>query len=228
MSRLFSYTLLTFVVAASIGMNAQASPIVNGEFDSVHIDVTPPDLGWQSIGNPVVISAQAELSTDTSILAGAIANFVDLSVSRLEEFGDSPANGSAIKQTFEVLTGGKLSFDWSFITSENNTGENNDFAFWSLSGANNGERLANAESGATAFQTKTYDVDSAGIYTLAFGVMNENNDFGPSQLLIDNVSFEATATSGSPTPEPGTWAMMALGMIGFAGVWYRQKVAVVG
>ena len=39
--------------------------------------------------------------------------------------------------------------------------------------------------------------------------------------------LDASLTSGSPVPEPSTWAMMALGFagLGFAGYWTSRRPA---
>ena len=79
--------------------------------------------------------------------------------------------------------------------------------------------------GADKFQTFTINFAAAGSVQLGFGVLNVHSSATgttqglPSALLVDNLVY--TAGGGGVAPEPGTFALLALGMVG--GLALRRR-----
>jgi hypothetical protein len=231
-----SGAVLGLVFLFALPQSVQADPIMNGGFESG--DFT----GWQTIGDALVVDAtvgsgptegtfQAFLTTASQ--NGDANNFSGTDAApaaSLEAFlglppgSLSPAfEGSAIKQTFMANAGEVLRFDYNFLTTE---GQNNDFAFVSLSTL---ATLADTTSGPfqnsavvldpifgdptreTGFRSFHYAVPAAGTYTLGIGVADLADEFIPSGLLVDHARLEAMPSQAVPVP-PG----LMLGCIGAA------------
>lgn len=128
--------------------------------------------------------------------------------------------GSAFKLDLGFIDAGMIvSFDYNFLTADLSGAR--DFAFVTLTGLP-GETATfadvldagiaspdvippnpfNLQSG---FQTFTFNITTAGNYTLGIGLMDATNFTGPSGLLIDNIVVAV--------PEPST---VGLGIVGAA------------
>ncbi len=218
-------SLSTVLVAAP----SQAA-VINGSFESG--DFT----GWKKIGTAVVTNAygvdttdgnyQAGLSTVSNAPAASIEKFLGLTRGSLSTLGNGVANGgAAIKQTFTASAGDVVSFDWNFLTDEGTpNARNNDFAFFSLNGLT---ELADTKVSfvdslspfreETGYQTTSYNITTAGTYTLGFGVINSGDRKVQSGLLIDNVSSE-------PVPEPASMlGILAFGALGGKKLLKRRQ-----
>ena len=151
----------------------------------------------------------------------------------------TPLEGSAIKQTFTASAGELVSFSWNFLTQES-TGraavndftypDFNDLAFVLIqSGTSNewislSDTLANLNSSSTSFDNETgfrtfsYEIPTAGSYTLGIGVVDVGDRGLVSGLLVDSVEA---------VPEPnsilGTVGMLVLGAGWGLSVKRRQK-----
>jgi hypothetical protein len=137
------------------------------------------------------------------------------------------AEGSAIGQSFSANTGDTLSFDWNFLTNEVGTEAVPDFAFVVINGL---KILADALSatlvlsstpfaGETGFQTFSFTIPSTGSYVLGVGVVDVNDPFIASGLLVDNVRLQSLQA----IPELGTLCLLGSGLIGLGYLRLRKK-----
>lgn len=166
-----------------------------------------------------------------SVSFDEIETFLGLAPFTLDGLGNGlVTNGSAIKQAFTAAAGDKLLFNWNFLTFEDPeealTFGTNDFAFITLTGpANLVGELADTQFVPTVPSFTPFDLETgylfaeivlpvAGDYTLGFGVVNVEDDFLDSGLLIDNVRLEAAV------PEPKSVTLLLLGGIALL-LWPR-------
>ena len=134
-------------------------------------------------------------AVDISVLeaqAGVAAYALDLSGS---EYG---TEGSLIHQSFFVLAGQTLSFDWSFATLET---QFQDRAFVVVNGQVS--TLTTATGGASGHFSQLFG--SARTVSLAIGVIDTVDYLGTSTLTVSNAAL-------SPVPEPATLALMVGGL----------------
>ena len=136
--------------------------------------------------------------------------------------GLNAADGSGYLSSRVTLTmGSVVSFDYVFLTDEDNTLSGSQFhddrAFLTINGVVNstiylasqlsGAQLDNGSNTIFSFQTPgyvtvNYTVPSTGDYTFGFGVIDTNVNTTKSGLLIDNFNYTV--------PEPGTAATVLL------------------
>jgi hypothetical protein len=222
-------SLSTALVAAP----SQAA-VVNGSFESGNF------TGWEKIGVAAVDTndygvdpkdgyyqaSLATVSTARAASATSIERFLGLTHGSLSNLGNGVANsGAAIKQTFTASAGDVVSFDWNFLTDEGTPNyRNNDFAFFSLTGLT---ELADTKVSfvdslspfreETGYQTTSYNITTAGTYTLGLGVINSGDRKVQSGLLVDNVSSE-------PVPEPASMlGILAFGALGGKKLLKRRQ-----
>jgi len=238
-------TLLAAAVALAFAAPAQA--VTNGSFESALTgwsaigDVSIDNI-FVSQGNVGVLlgTASIDFEDDAPLLGAGQANFSGISaapvgtVGGVEDFiglpmggldpdaanGIAAFEGSAIKQSFAVNAGDKLSFDWQFATIDPWQG---DYAFVTIN--QTAYRLGDLASvsgvqndiGFSTPATFSYTFTASGNVTLALGVVDVQDYNGTSALLVDNVQL-------APVPEPESYAMLlaGLGLVGFAA---RRKSA---
>ena len=216
---------LALVTLFVLGLTHSALAITNGGFETGNFS------GWATIGAASIQTAafgsgptegtfEALLTTGNgAVPATALEAFLGLSPGSLV----SGFEGSAIKQSFPAKTGDILSFDWNFLTNDVIP----DFAFVVISGLN---ILADAGSSAlvlsstpfakeTGFQTFSFTIPSTGSYTLGIGVVDLNDPFNDSGLLVDNVRLRNL----QPIPEPGTLFLLGSGFIGLGFLRLRKN-----
>ncbi|MBE9208705.1 PEP-CTERM sorting domain-containing protein [Nostoc sp. LEGE 06077] len=176
--------------------------------------------GWQGVGNFNLSNQQAGLSSDGGVADTAVESFLGLANRALDTFNSQNViNGSAIKNTITVQAGDVLRFNWRFQTDEYLSSlVYNDFSFYSIGTSLN--RLADVRQvgnfGQTASQT-SYTFNTAGTYTIGFGVVNTLDRFLGSSLTV-----RTSSSAGSePVPEP----MTIIGSLtaGAFGVALRRK-----
>ena len=154
------------------------------------------------------------------VSASALEVFLGVSPGALSGLGNGTAvEGSAIRQTFAVAAGETVSFLWNFLTDEvkflGNVVNGNDFSFYVLDGAI--VELADIEENfplsfvpatgtgfarQTGFFTLNLFFATAGVHTLAFGVVDEGNAVVNSGLLVDAAEVPAAV------PEPASLLLL--------------------
>ena len=140
---------------------------------------------------------QAVLTSDAGSISDAeLEAGLGLITGALDGLGNGNATeGSAIELTpIDVTVGDTLTFDWDFLTGEF-TGPNafyNDFAFISIVDESGStlftDTLDSASLGATpGYETFNYTFDTAGTFTVSFGVLDVQDTAVASTLLVDNL-----------------------------------------
>lgn len=125
-----------------------------------------------------------------------LAKFLNIETTRLSKMGDV-YEGSAMKTSLTVEAGDTLTFDWNFL-SDDFQSSNNDFAFFTLSGADTKladtfSKFSNSLNNPTSFihqtgfHTASYTFTAAGTYTFGVGVVDFGDGSVDSGLMIDNV-----------------------------------------
>lgn len=222
--------LLSAAVLLSLCSPAVQAGPVNGGFESGL-------GGWTTVGDVLTVDASfgvtpiegttAVLLT-TSSINGDLHNFsgVDaVGAAALEATlglaGGSlvgAVEGSAIFQTFTAAVGDVLSFRYNFLSTE---GSKDDYAFLSLVGLSTLADVSAATNPSAAaldpvflsttsesgWLTFTHTFTAAGPFTLTLGVVDVDDEFEPSALLVDGVSLR---TSTTPIPEPGSAVLMGV------------------
>ncbi|MDJ0616730.1 MAG: PEP-CTERM sorting domain-containing protein [Calothrix sp. MO_192.B10] len=228
------FSTLTLAITSCLVMAsteiAHGFQLQNGSFE------TNDSTGWTTRGQATVESSgfgvaptdgnyQAALETldlDTGASGSELETFLGLSSGSLTNLG--AIEGSAIKQTITVGAGDTLNFDWNFLTDDLPNLNYNDFAFFSIT---NVKQLADTFSPTnfsfshlydeTGYQTYTYNFQSAGTYTLGFGVVDVGDDTVNSALLVDNVKL----TKAYPVPEP--MSILSTGIVLGFGVLFTKE-----
>ena len=223
----FGVTSLLSLSVLSLVNPAQAA-VLNGGFETNNFS------GWSTLGSTSIQTAafgssptagtyQALLETVSSSNYAALEQFLGLTVGSLDGLGYGETfGGSAIKQTFTANAGDTLSFDWNFLTNEDSSSANNDFAFV-IALASSG--LADTNSvflpsstmfgRETGFQKFSSTISASGSYTLGIGIINVADGEVQSGLLVDNVSTTPISTTAVPTPAllPGMLTALGLGVL---------------
>lgn len=216
--------------------------VLNGGFESGFTSWTTAGnsaIQGAMVGTPSIMptegASHALLSSgngtpaDLSITAAALETFLDLGAGGLTGIGAGAFRGSGLKQSLtSVNVGDVLTFSWNFLTNEATPSATNDFAFFNVSrvgGVPTSTLLANTNSTfsaitggtfaeQTGYQPASFTFTVAGDYTLGFGVVNVNDQFGSSGLLVDGVSITAV-------PEPAS--LTALIGLGGAALTRRRR-----
>ena len=197
-------------------------PAVNFSFESG--DFT----GFETIGTATIEDAsfgvqptdgntQALLSTAGGEDAVEIETVLNLDPGTLSGLGGT--NGSALTLEFFGIEGETISFDYSFLTSEDTPDAFNDFAVVSLSseGSSFFEVLGDTFSDnfalsptifgeGTPFEQFSFTFGSTGVFTLGLAVLNEGDTAVGSGLLIDNLVITV--------PEPSSGLLLAGALFG--------------
>jgi PEP-CTERM motif len=231
----------TATVATALGSSTGALNTAAGTGHSTTTGLGA--VGGSAVSQTFTVTAGSTLSFDWSFLTtedpiftpGNEHNdmaFVSINgtitvLGRLDELGSNATDLGAysyIPFRNSALGNGTQAFDYLFETG-NGTGTSSTRA----TDYNNDPLDGNFVSpsfGATRFSTFNTTFASAGSVTLGFGILNvqttgATNGSVVSSLLVDNVVY-TTGGGGGAAPEPGTLALLALGL-GAAALAKRRR-----
>ncbi len=224
-------TSLSIAVAAIAAFAGNTSAqVVNGEFT---IDLS----GWDTIGDVGFLNGSAFLTTaslagddggpmlnysGTDVVGSMdVEDFAGVSAFSLDPdpFGGIFAfEGSAIRQSFNVLAGQYFTFSWRLFS---NNAAGNDYAFAVINGdiftlgtqslaTSSGAFSYNGSTNVTTFQSSVFAVDS--LATLTVGVLDVDDSITSTALQLDNVAV---------IPEPSS--ALLLGLAGFMTIFRRKR-----
>ena len=185
-----------------------------GEVSSINIPGPgTDDTGLPENGSDGTFAAIFTFGPDSEPLASHIEEDLGLTAGALNAFIDAetgadhdPHEGSAIYQTFNVTGGWILRFDARFASDETfgvdptDSAQILDFAFYSVVGPGVEEifligSTADADTGprggflgSSAPYVGSYTFPTTGVYTVGFGVLDDEDDFVESALALNNVS----------------------------------------
>ena len=192
--------------------SVHTSSIENGGFETGDFrdwntigdtSIETEDLGiFPSEGTYQALITNGYSDAGGSVIDSDLEEFLDLTPGSLDHLvhGDA-TEGSFIKQTFTVEAGDVVSFDWNFLTNEHTPDTTyNDTAFLTLNGfayelADTGAHFVHAShvdqfEQQTGTQNLEFTINTAGTYTIGFGVVDVGDDTVDSGLAIDNVAVE--------------------------------------
>lgn len=193
MKRTLATMLYGAVAAALIGFSTTAAADFSGAYAVAN---------WTTTNTP----GQATGSVDIS---GAPSSVVVIG-------SDGPQLNGGTTFTIAAAGAGNVFFDWLYMTAD--VDPSTDPAGYILNGIRTQLSVdtgANTQSGNQFFAVAAGDI-------FGFFVDTTDNQFGSASLAISN--FRAPAGTPPPpgVPEPGTVALLALGMLGFAASRKRQ------
>ena len=205
----------TLVIDASLGI-----PPPGGNFQALITNAPsisgPHAESYSGVGSIRISPLEVFLGLPAHSLA-------DLGATLPLSSGGFPMEGSGIRQSFTASGGGDiLSFRWNYLTQESCCAQIFDFAFAVLDGtlfllASGASPFlpSNApfflsESGYQFFATTL----TPGAHYIGIGVVDTLDETVNSAVLVDNFSV-------TKIPEPASWLLLGLGLIGVARVGRR-------
>ena len=207
----FARTIFCLVLMA-ITTPANADLIVNGGFElTTGPSPSVPD-GWEVYGFNVKSPLAFRNHSVVPPASGSWA--LDLGPA-----GHDEENGGTISQTFSVSAPGTYAFSFDYTNELNHASYLADFS-WFLTGAVTDSATLTGVGGGYQNFSNSYVVSSSGDVTVGF------QDIISGQLydaVIDNVSFVPI----SVVPEPSSYAMFLIGMLGL-GFRRRRPNPVLG
>ena len=181
--------------------------------------------------------APMNLSGTDALTVAALTSFLGVAGNALDvplTFGDA-YEGSAIQQTFAVQVGDTLSFDWNFVTNELLSPSllglppAPDHAFVVIDGVVSTLTTATTATlvpsaspfvNEVGYQAFSHVFATAGLVTLAFGVVDSSDFRLSSALLVDNVQIAPAAPIA--VPEPDSLALIAAGLLALGALRRRR------
>lgn len=206
--------ILGALVASLWASTAAAAPVPSADLTAW---TQAGDVAVASGTSARITTAAVESGEQPSSVSGALL-FFDLEPALNMAPGTLPADtieGSGMQFSFSALADTTISFAWSLSTALFDP-DFIDRAFVVIDGSLF-ESLADVAAATVGGRfSHTF---GAGDHSLAFGIMDVNSTDLVSILDISGFSVSAA----SEVPEPGTWALMAAGIAGLAGVAGRRR-----
>ena len=186
------------LVLMAITTAANANLIVNGDFESTTLNPSVPN-GWEAYD--FVLRRPLAFENNNVVPAASGSWALDLGPAGVD--GD---NGGTISQTFSVSAPGTYAFSFDYTNEANHASYLADF-FWSLAGAVTDSATLTGVGGGYQNFSNSYVVSSSGDVTVGFQDIISGQHY---DAVIDNVSFVPI----SVVPEPSSYAMFLIGMLG--------------
>lgn len=186
-------------------------------------------LGWSSFGD---VSSQSGALILTTAWSDEVPNHSGIAAESYDVLAaqagvaatafDLPGDagfayeGALARQSFSVLAGQKLSFQWSFASDDSVF---DDHAFAVIDGMVL-TLATRGSTGSTVNQSFSHTFTTAGTVSLALGVVDTGDVLGVSTLSVQNLAV-------APVPEPETVAMLLAGL-GVIGLACRRRARTAG
>jgi hypothetical protein len=209
---------------------------------------------WETFGDVSVVSGQARLSTnglmmddspapDSSFnfsgnaamavgVPGGLEEFLGLSLGSLDpDLSQVAYEGSAIQKMLSVQAGDILSFDWNFLSNDQDLGFGfGDYAFVAIDGAITplADVVNTPFSPSSLFQRETgkstflYRFERSGQYNIGLGAVDVGDFSVTSALSLSNFQIQTQPVASVPEPT-SLLSLLFIGSISGASILKSKK-----
>lgn len=200
---------------SAAGVVAPSPSVTVTTFDGIPHDVIPWGARMARMVSQAALGGPDPFRNNVADLNA----FLGFDITTRLAAGTNPWNGSGISQSFSGKKDDMLTQFWSFYSEESDGSQSLDTAFYAVTDASGAvvdfDELAVAKDvpgGFAGWRALHYVLPADGTYTIAFGVVNWQDEYYNSELFLDD-----------GLPEPGTFALFGLALAGLS--WARRKPA---